>query len=1284
MSNSKRKKKSTTKYKSSGFLIPAIAILETIVLIAVSSFAWYYYSTEKTLTSAMVTVKTDSGLEIDFKDAQKTDRINVWRYLDNSSFAFEPASSVDGRQIFFPTSGSFGSTDTNDMLFREGTGNDVNSKYVSIDFKLTNTSTSDMEVYLSGRSKFTLKKGTGEDEVGKALRLALYTNDGASGSVGSNFNSLHGSQNINNTNNGNNNNSQKADTFTVYFKKPGDWGSNVYAFIYDDEHNNQTINYYSDLNAYIADNTIAPATTGTINGREKTAWPGDACAKISDDLYSFTFQNPHYTKEYTYTDVYGNTVKDIATSPLRWYQRIVFTDGGAYQWPEQNETGFALNDDVNSTYLYAYPEGPGTSGSKVTLNTVYFLKPSGWTGDANGDAPLCRPSKTANSDWYNNDSGSRMTYVTTGIYSYSFPKYVDDPSKNYTYLFFKDPTSTQQNRKESNVQQYTDDQLNGKLYYFPDTTASGATGGNLYTTTYSTGDIYFYNGKNFSQPYAYVNAFAAANDYTYGVSMTEISDNIYKCTVPDIFLADVMSTRQDAVNDDATSANHTIASSGLANNCTVYFKDNSGSGQTVTRSCESKYIYYPDPADSSSPYDITLQNYGSYLPSAGGYAVISPGVSAGFQRSSNAVSEIDTSTGVCTLNLPSFASSFRDYILGSGNPLFTIAAGNTVNMSMIIWLEGTDSHCTADNYAGNNIDLYLELATYLTEKDNGNFTYKLYDRTKEIWLDNQTTANNGITVDPVMLMYDVTEDAGYQMKADPGSRDENGNVTVWSCSAPQFLADENTDHVIEFRRVNPLNEEEVWNRWHAGNLPDYRQYALDNSVVSFTVFGDSGPVKYKNGSVEAAAVNSNSACGGLWGNLGVQKLYVYDGRKWDSKQDSSGNRTIKAGLSDISGTTEGNLFIKYTYNYGSGKSQTIEYKCSDDGHFYCFVVPSSIITNTTSTSFASYVFKSGKAINDVDYQGEDVVRRLTTPVSNCIGLYYELNETYDNANPLAPDNCYWGSDIVYVQGPSTSPYLSVSYSSLGPDNSDHCKMRIVFCVQGYNLSVNPADSVSLLRDNYSTENTKTAYLYDDKQSSNTTAYNYVPDISEKTIPRLAAVVPSDKEYATYNFYRLIDRVVNQQKFAVSRSVINKPLSHPDGALNAIPDDTSGGTPVDQHVLYLEYDHKVCYIQATGSNAAVIHIGNNKTISKSGSAITSNNNTYYRYDVPSNVESGYIEFRNGTANSGTISFTDGTVYVSGGSSFSATQIGKPQYNDTIKTNITSGSRAADDNWIYFKD
>ena len=147
-------KKTSKSQKSNKFrispLIAVIALIEVLVLIGVVTYAWFVFAESNTVDSGIITVSPDSGLKIDFADANQNDYINVWNYLKD--FSFEPATSVDGRNIFFPTSGTFENDSTNNIRFREGTVNDVNSKYISIDFTLTNTdATATQKIYLDSK-----------------------------------------------------------------------------------------------------------------------------------------------------------------------------------------------------------------------------------------------------------------------------------------------------------------------------------------------------------------------------------------------------------------------------------------------------------------------------------------------------------------------------------------------------------------------------------------------------------------------------------------------------------------------------------------------------------------------------------------------------------------------------------------------------------------------------------------------------------------------------------------------------------------------------------------------------------------------------------------------------------------------------------------------------------------------------------------------------------------------------------------------------------------------------
>ena len=1171
MSKNKKKKKSTTQYKSSGFLIPAIAVLEAIVLVVVASFAWYYYSSEKTLSSAVITVNADSGLEIDFKDADNKNFIDLWDQIDGD-FMFEPATSVDGRNIYFPTSGTFGEYEnTNNMVFREGTANDVNSKYLSVDFKLTNTSSGDMDVYLSDRSRFTLLGDNNTKQNGKALRLAFYNNDGNTGKVDSTFTERHASILDNSAESGSSTTS--SDSYTVYFNKNyNNWSNSIRAYVYDDAVDDATTYYYNYTDSNGVSQSVAYPKTGwrdvTINGKIYTgsalsesdggdgyfkAWPGEDCTPISQDLYAYTFSNPFKTQEVTLTDTDGRNVTITVTSNrLRKYTRVIFNDTSGHQVPSSGSPGYVMNSytpasggdaevfvDRNN---HMYTCDSSTASTEISLITVYFLKPDDW------GTPNCRPSVGGNSGFYNGGSGTNMTYVATGIYSYTFPNVTS--AGTMTYLFFKDSTN---GSNESLVQANI---IDGALYYFPDPDATASvTSKKVYTTSYGKSNIYFYNTVGWTTPYAYVNAFAdEVGTYTYSIQMIELSDKLYYCEVPDIFLKDIMATRTDAM-DDATPTPTTIGGSSLPDNCQVYFGNasSSPSQRTALAEANSNYVYVP--GGSSSPYSLEANNQAV---TADSYAVIAPGVSAGFQRLANPVETIETSSGAVDSILPAFASSFDDYIMGSNNPIFTIGAGKTVNMSMIIWLEGTDKHCTAANYAANNIELYLEFSTEVTaDASSSYYTYQFIDATEETWTSDTITKGSGsgaITVDPVIQLYDVSNDRGYLMKAKSYTYNKYGKskVSVWQCIAPKSLTDTRSQHVIEFRRVNPYNEEEIWNCWQAGNLPDYRGYALSGGTVTFTAFADGSPLSATDMSTGNSVSVPAYSCGGLWGNHDTCILYFYDGRR-------TNQRDIP--ISPMNGK-QTNLFLNYTYTYGEGKSAQIEYKASNDGgsNFFTFVVPTGIFEQHCAATFKNYYWKSGESA----YEAGDAVLRQSFSAGGAQGQFYELNCEYDGT-----DASYWGSDVIYLTGPDT---LSVSYSCRGVGHSgsshDDCEMRITYYkkqVSGNNVS-------------YTNQCTK--YLYDDIQNYNSSLYNY-----QTSGYRFVSVVPCNAEYNGYEILRFSDLDENGQmdlpEYEDDIVTDNRDLTRDvycDDTITHPGDEWDGVNTVasDNRICNLEYDWKIIY------------------------------------------------------------------------------------------------------------
>ena len=79
------------------------------------------------------------------------------------------ASSVDGRNMFFPVDRGYGdegqSVDTNEMKFREGTVGDKNNGYIYSDFTLTGQTGGQVEVYVKSYKVQVHNRNTNKDEV---------------------------------------------------------------------------------------------------------------------------------------------------------------------------------------------------------------------------------------------------------------------------------------------------------------------------------------------------------------------------------------------------------------------------------------------------------------------------------------------------------------------------------------------------------------------------------------------------------------------------------------------------------------------------------------------------------------------------------------------------------------------------------------------------------------------------------------------------------------------------------------------------------------------------------------------------------------------------------------------------------------------------------------------------------------------------------------------------------------------------------------------------------------
>ena len=146
-------KKVTTSY---------VALFLVLSIFAVSTFSWFTIRDTATIDSDPFTLESAAGMRVN-KGEEIRNTITV------KQAKLKEASSVDGRNMFFPVDRGYGdkgqSVDTSEMKFREGTVGDKNDGYIYSDFTLTGQTGGQVEVYVKSYKVEVTNKNTKEKEV---------------------------------------------------------------------------------------------------------------------------------------------------------------------------------------------------------------------------------------------------------------------------------------------------------------------------------------------------------------------------------------------------------------------------------------------------------------------------------------------------------------------------------------------------------------------------------------------------------------------------------------------------------------------------------------------------------------------------------------------------------------------------------------------------------------------------------------------------------------------------------------------------------------------------------------------------------------------------------------------------------------------------------------------------------------------------------------------------------------------------------------------------------------
>lgn len=142
-----RDKKSTRK----NFILSIVAILEIIAIMVVATYAWVETVSSIKITDNGVLRKIDTFTytEADVGSAQGD--IDLAKYFKKAGDVhFSPASSSNGRDLFFPIpnkSGTISKTGTVSQTFRKSTVDDKNVNYLSVTFRVRTTSKKNLDFY---------------------------------------------------------------------------------------------------------------------------------------------------------------------------------------------------------------------------------------------------------------------------------------------------------------------------------------------------------------------------------------------------------------------------------------------------------------------------------------------------------------------------------------------------------------------------------------------------------------------------------------------------------------------------------------------------------------------------------------------------------------------------------------------------------------------------------------------------------------------------------------------------------------------------------------------------------------------------------------------------------------------------------------------------------------------------------------------------------------------------------------------------------------------------------
>lgn len=208
------------------------------------------------------------------------------------------------------------------------------------------------------------------------------------------------------------------------------------------------------------------------------------------------------------------------------------------------------------------------------------------------------------------------------------------------------------------------------------------------------------------------------------------------------------------------------------------------------------------------------------------------------------------------------------YFKGEGNSkhIFELTPGETKNVTLTIWLEGTE---TLDSAKSKNFDVYIDFTTNTSDLVKYKFidnTHGYDDCDPEYWVTNKEGTNNEYQT--MMYVYDAVGQRYYAMtKTKPETYNSNGQTITgseWEIYLPSGVSD------FTFRRYS-IDLDRGWNEWS----PSMHNIPSTNTFVAIC--------GVRNPSDDGNWENDVGPCGGYWQDSKKSiRIYFQLEADWDN------------------------------------------------------------------------------------------------------------------------------------------------------------------------------------------------------------------------------------------------------------------------------------------------------------------------------------------------------------------------------------------------------------------